>query len=253
MCGRFSLAVSRHEIAEQFHVDDIVADVDPRRFNVAPSQQVLAVATSTDGSRRRLGNLQWGLVPPWAKDPSIGNRMVNARAETAATKPAYRNAFARRRCLLPASGYFEWASSGERGGRPKKVPFYFRRKDGLLLAIGGLWEVWHGPVEQTLRTCTILTTDANRLGVEVHDRMPVLVPEELWDQWLAPEPLGVVARTAAVAPAPDDLLEMVRVSDRVNDPRHEGEDLVAPVATSEEGGAPGAGAPEAVKPEAVAE
>lgn len=236
MCGRFSLAASRRDIADRFGVDEVLVDADPDRYNVAPSQLVLAVATSADGSTRRLGNLRWGLVPPWAKDPSIGNRMVNARAETAATKPAYRNAFARRRCLIPASGYFEWqAGTGERGSRKggRKQPYYFRRKDGLLLAIGGLWEVWHGPEDETLRTCTILTTDANELGAMVHDRMPVLVPEELWDRWLAPEPLSDEDRVSAVAPSPDDLLEAVRVADLVNDPRNEGAELVEPVGGDE--------------------
>lgn len=229
MCGRFSLSAPRYQVAEQFKVDDVVAGEEPPRYNVAPSQLVLAVATSADGSRRRLGELQWGLVPPWAKDPAIGNRMVNARAETAASKPAFRHAFAKRRCLVPASGYYEWKSGGAAGQGRHKVPFYFRRKDGLLLAIGGLWEVWHGPEDETLRTCTILTTDANQLGATVHDRMPVLVPEDLWDRWLAPEPLNDAERARAIAPAPEDLLEMVRVSDRVNNARNEGEALVEPV------------------------
>lgn len=239
MCGRFTLSASRHEIARRFHVDEVVAEEERARYNVAPSQQVLAVATSADGTSRRLGTLRWGLVPSWAKDPSIGNRMVNARAESAGSKPAFRSAFARRRCLVPASGYYEWrVATGE--GRPgrHKVPYYFRRKDGLLLALGGLWEVWHGPDDLTLRSCTILTTDANELGARVHDRMPVLVPEALWDRWLAPEPLTDEDRAAAVAPAPDDLLAAVRVSERVNDPRSEGADLVEPV--GDEDGLPGA-------------
>lgn len=229
MCGRFSLSAPRYQVVEQFHVDDVVAEEEPPRYNVAPSQHVLAVATSADGSRRRLGELRWGLVPPWAKDPSIGNRMVNARAETAASTSAFRNAFAKRRCLIPASGYYEWEPSEAAGRGQRKVPYYFRRKDGLLLAIGGLWEIWHGPDGETLRTCTILTTDANELGATVHDRMPVLVPEELWDRWLAPEPLSDAEREEAIAPAPEDLLVAVRVSDRVNSPRNEGAELVEPV------------------------
>lgn len=230
MCGRFTLSASRYEIARRFHVDEVVAEEERARYNVAPSQQVLVVAASADGTRRRLGTLQWGLVPSWAKDPSIGNRMVNARAESAASKPAFRSAFARRRCLVPASGYYEWRAAVEEGARHRhRVPYYFRRRDGLLLAMGGLWEVWHGPDDVALRSCTILTTDANALGARVHDRMPVLVPEPLWDRWLAPEPLADEDRAAAVAPAPDDLLEAFQVSERVNDPRNEGADLVGPV------------------------
>lgn len=229
MCGRFSLSASRHEVVERFHVDEVVAEEVRPRYNVAPSQLVLAVATSADGSRRRLGELRWGLVPPWAKDPSIGSRAVNARAETAASKRLFRGAFAKRRCLIPASGYYEWKPSGPAGRSRRKVPFHFRRKDGLLLAIGGLWEVWHGPDGATLRTCTVLTTGANELGAAVHDRMPVLVPEGLWDRWLAPEPLDDAEREEAIAPPPEDLLVAVRVSDRVNDPRNEGEELVEPL------------------------
>jgi putative SOS response-associated peptidase YedK len=229
MCGRYTLSASQDEIAEQFGVDDVVAGEAPPRYNVAPSQLVFAVAASADGSRRRLGELQWGLVPSWATDPSIGNRLVNARAETAATRPAFRGAFARRRCLLPASGYYEWQAGTAGGGARRRIPFYFRRRDGRLLAIGGLWEVWHGPEDRTLRTCTILTTAANELGATVHDRMPVLVPEELWGPWLAPGPLDEAEREAAVAPVPDDLLVAVRVADRVNDPRNDGKELVEPV------------------------
>ncbi len=233
MCGRFTLSASLSEVAEQFHVDDVVAGEEPPRYNVAPSQLVFAVATSADGSRRRLGQLQWGLVPPWAKDPAIGNRMVNARAETAATRSAFGNAFARRRCLIPATGYYEWGPNDAGGRSRHRVPFYFRRRDGRLLAIGGLWEAWHGPAGRTLRTCTILTTGANQLGAAVHDRMPVLVPEDLWGRWLAPGPLDDAERAAAIAPAPEDLLMAIRVADRVNDPRNEGKDLVEPLEDGE--------------------
>lgn len=233
MCGRFALDASRYEVAEQFHVDEVAEDSAPddRRFNVAPSQEVLAVASSRDGTVRRLGTFRWGLVPGWASDPSIGNRMINARAETAPDKPAFRRAFERRRCLLPASGYYEWKSAeGGRRRKASKVPYYFRRRDGLLLAIGGLWEVWHGDGDdEVLRTCTVLTTRANALGAEVHDRMPLLVPEHLWDRWLAPEPLTEEERLSAIAPAPEELLVAIRVSDAVNDPRNDGPELAQEV------------------------
>lgn len=251
MCGRFALSASRYDVVKQFHVDEVVGEghgpatggrvrggagasssaesappASEERFNVAPSQPVLAVATSKDGTVRRLGTFRWGLVPAWASDPSIGNRMINARSESAPTKPAFRRAFERRRCLLPASGYYEWQDSP--GPRRKKAPFYFCRRDGLLLAIGGLWEVWHGD-DEVLRTCTVLTTRANALGARVHDRMPVLVPEHLWDRWLAPEPLTDEERAAATAPAPDDLLVALRVSEDVNDPHNEGPHLAEPI------------------------
>lgn len=232
MCGRFSISASRDEVAQQFAVDDVVAEEMAPRYNVAPSQDVLAVATSADGTRRRLGTFRWGLVPSWAKDPSIGNRMINARAESADSRPAFRAAFEKRRCLVPASGYYEWQvpdrGAGAHGARPRKIPYYFSRRDGLLIALGGLWEVWHGPDGEVLRTCTILTSDSDATNAPVHDRMPVIVPEASWDRWLAPEPLTANERAAALAPAPDGLLIAYRVSDRVNDPHHEGAELVAP-------------------------
>ena len=247
MCGRFSLFADRDEVVAQFHVDDVVADGpvgglgggpvgglaggQHPRYNVAPSQAVLAVASSADGSRRRLGTFRWGLVPHWAKNPSIGNRMINARVETAGSAPSFRSAFEKRRCLVPASGYYEWkAPEGSQGGtRARKTPYYFRRRDGLLLAMGGLWEVWHGPDGEVLRTCTILTTDANGTNAPIHDRMPLIVPRRRWDEWLAPSPLADEARAEVLAPVPDDLLLVERVSDRVNDPRNDSPDLVEPV------------------------
>lgn len=229
MCGRFSLNAPRHQIAAQFHVDEVLADEEPPRFNIAPTQGVLAVATSRDGTSRRLGTFRWGFVPSWAEDPSVGSRMINARAETAWTKPAFRRAFATRRCLLPASGYYEWRSGSGR----RKTPFYFHRRDGLLLAVGGLWEVWHGPGGEVLRSCTILTTEPNALAAAVHDRMPVLVPENAWDRWLAPEPLTDEERRAATAPAREDLLVADRVSPAVSNPANEGEELVRPVPDDE--------------------
>jgi putative SOS response-associated peptidase YedK len=245
MCGRFSLFADRDDVVAQFHVDDVLADGQQPRYNVAPSQPVLAVASSATGARRRLGTFRWGLVPHWAKDPSIGNRMINARVETAGSAPSFRAAFERRRCLIPASGYYEWkapggshgAGSGASGGsggsgggsRPRKIPYYFRRRDGLLLAMGGLWEVWHGPDGEVLRTCTILTTDANGTNAPIHDRMPLIVPRRRWDEWLAPTPLAVEARAEVLAPVPDDLLVVEQVSDRVNDPRNDSPDLIEAV------------------------
>ncbi len=254
MCGRFSLYADRDDVVAQFHVDDVVdggaadgaADGQHPRYNVAPSQPVLAVASSADGARRRLGTFRWGLVPHWAKDPSIGNRMINGRVETAGSAPSFRAAFEKRRCLIPASGYYEWkAPEGSHGGgsggsggstgssRPRKIPYYFRRRDGLLLAIGGLWEVWHGTDGEVLRTCTILTTDANGTNAPIHDRMPLIVPGRRWEEWLAPSPLAVEARAEVLAPVPDDLLVVERVSDRVNDPRYDSPDLIEPVEVGE--------------------
>lgn len=232
MCGRFTLREDRYEVARQFQVDDVVADEMPPRYNVAPSEDVLAVATSRDGTVCRLGTFRWGLVPSWARDPSIGYRMANARIESADTKSAFRRAFLSRRCLIPASGYYEWQVRepvGPGSRRPHKVPYHFHRRDGLLIALGGLWEVWHGSDDEVLRTCTVLTTNSNATNAPIHDRMPVIIPEELWDHWLAPLPLDGADREAVLAPAPDDLLVVERVSERVNNPKNEGAELIEAV------------------------
>lgn len=234
MCGRFTLYDPVPDLVERFGVDEVVVAEEEAlpRWNVAPSQPVVAVATSKDGSSRRLGSLRWGLVPWWAKDPSIGNRMINARAETLETSRAFQGAFERRRCLIPASGFYEWQPrEGPSGGRGAKVPYYIRAADGEPLALGGLWEVWHDAEGRALRTCAIITTEANSALAEVHGRMPLVVAGADWDAWLAPEPLGPSVRGEILRPLPDDALVFYPVTSLVNDPRHEGPELVEPLAT----------------------
>jgi len=159
-------------------VDQTTVDEHPPSWNVAPTQQVLTVASSKDGSVRMLGEMRWGLVPSWAKDPSIGSRMINARAETVGKSNAYRRAFASRRLALPADGYFEWQrrppAEGEKKAR--KQPYWIHPAAGGTLALGGLWEVWHDAEGQRLTTCTIITVAANERSAEVHDRMPLILP-----------------------------------------------------------------------------
>lgn len=226
VCGRFTLASSRYEVAEQFEVGEITAPEMPPRYNVAPSQEVYAVTASQDGSHRVLSSFRWGLVPSWASDPSIGNRMINARSETAASKPSFRAAFVRRRCLVPANGYYEWQKPAAGAGR--KVPYYFHRRDGLILAFAGLWESWNHADRAELRTCTILTTGANATNAPVHDRMPVIVEPDRWDLWLRPGPLDDRVCSEILAPASADVLVTATVGDRVNNPRNEGPDLITP-------------------------
>jgi putative SOS response-associated peptidase YedK len=238
MCGRFSLYEPVEDLVERFAVDEVVTDEVVPRWNVAPSQGVLAVASSSDGSTRRLGTFRWGLVPSWAKDPSIGNRMVNARAETVAVSGAFRSAFQRRRCLLPASGFYEWQRREVAGARrPARRPFYLHAADGSPLALAGLWEVWHDAEGGALRTCTVITTRPNATLAPIHDRMPVIVPPSGWDRWLEPEPLRPDEREELLVPAPDDLLVADPVGDRVNSPRNDGPDLVTPVSDDGDGGA----------------
>ena len=232
MCGRFSLYEPSERLARIFAVDEVSGGQPEAQFNVAPSQQIFAVACSRDGNTRRLGTLRWGLVPGWAKDPSVGNRLINARAETVSSAPSFRRAFETRRCLVPANGFFEW----RRDPGPKKTrghPFFARPDDGSLLALGGIWEVWHGPDDQVLRTVAIITTIANAELAPVHDRMPVIVEPDDWARWLAPEPLDPAAAGALLRAAPDDRLALMEVADLVNDPKHDGPELIEPRASPE--------------------
>jgi putative SOS response-associated peptidase YedK len=169
MCGRYTLYTPTPEaLADQFGL----AAVPPLapRFNIAPTQAVPAVRACTDRPSRELVLLRWGLVPSWADDVSIGNRLLNARAETVASKPSFRTAFRRRRCLLPADGFYEWKAAGK-----KKQPYHFHLQDGQVFAFAGLWEEWQRDGE-AIFSCTILTTSANDLLVRYHDRMPVILP-----------------------------------------------------------------------------
>jgi putative SOS response-associated peptidase YedK len=168
MCGRFAQKSPAKKMAKKFEVEDVPPLAE--RYNVAPSQAVLAVREASDG--REALFLKWGLVPRWAKDAAIGNKLINARSETVTEKPSFRDAFARRRCIVPADGFFEWLRRGD-----TKRPYYFRMKDGEPFAIAGLWERWEG-VGGPLETCTLLTTGANELLSSYHDRMPVIVRPE---------------------------------------------------------------------------
>ena len=228
MCGRFSLYEPTERVARAFAVDEVTGGAPEARFNVAPSQQILAIVCSRDGGTRRMGTLRWGLVPSWAKDPSIGNRLINARAETVSSAPSFRRAFQGRRCLVPANGFFEWRQDPG----PKKArgrPFFARPADGSVLALGGIWEVWHGPDDQVLRSVAIVTTIANPELATVHDRMPVIVEPDDWARWLAPEPLEAAAAGGLLRAAPEGRLVLVEVADLVNDPRNDGPELIEPL------------------------
>lgn len=225
------------DLVDHFGVDESLVDPDDHhpRYNMAPTRDALVVATSADGAVRKLGTMRWGLIPHWADDPGIGNRMINARSERVTTSNAYRNAFAKRRCLVPADGFYEWAPPAVDAGipqgakKPPKRPFHFHTTDGTPLALAGLWETWRAPDGAPLRTFTILTTDANATVGAVHDRMPVIVAAPDWDRWLAPGPLGETERERLLVAAPDDLLSADEVSTAVNRPANDGPELIAPI------------------------
>ena len=219
MCGRFALAVPGKNLATHFQMDSI-PDLAPR-YNIAPTQTVPAVIRAGSGERA-LGMYRWGLIPFWADDMSIGPRLINARAETAAEKPAFRAAFRRQRCLIPVTGFYEWTR--EKTG---KQPYYFHRQDGGLFAFAGLWELWEKDAEPVL-SCTILTTGPNEVMRPVHDRMPVIVSPENYEAWLDPGTLPDAAQ-AILVPAAEDALTVYSVGTEVNSPRTDHPGLIEPL------------------------
>jgi len=224
MCGRFALHHSTEEVAHLFAVDHIAMEIQPR-YNIAPGQPVLAVVQH---DRRSLQAFRWGLVPSWAKDARIGNRMINARAETLGEKPAFRAAFRRRRCLIPASGFYEWRKTGAR-----RQPLYIRSRDGHVLALAGLWEEWLSPDGEPLRTCTIVTTAANEPMASIHPRMPVILAPAAWTAWLASPVVDPAAQEQlqhVLELRADDDLTAYPVSLRVNAPGHDDPACIEPIA-----------------------
>jgi len=262
MCGRFVSVSSPQLLADRFGIDEtaIAGPGLPGRklpeheadYNVTPRAQVLVVRERPPRSddagaenaeaTRVLSLVRWGLVPSWAKDLSMGDRMINARAESVAEKPAFRRAFGKRRCIVPADAFYEW-KVGERperehgasvGKRAPRQPYCVRRRDGEPLAFAGLWEIWRNPEvddadapEAWVRSCTIITTRANGVLAPIHDRMPVVLDEGVWDEWLDPASHDVDALGALLVPAPDDWVEAFPVSTRVNSPKNNDADLVA--------------------------
>ena len=252
MCGRYASSRRPEDLVEEFEVVDtrIRTPLAPD-FNVAPTKEVYAVmerrrserssgvpSHETAAPQRQLRVLTWGLVPSWAKDPSIGNRMINARMETVAEKPSYRRAFAARRCLLPADGYFEWYPTQRTNakGAPLKQPFFIRPRDAGVLAMAGLYEIWRDPdraeddPDRFRWTCTVITTAAEDQLGHIHDRMPLVVPRRRWSEWLDPEVSGT---TDLLVPAMQGELEAYPVSTAVGNVRNNGPELVEPIPLEE--------------------
>jgi putative SOS response-associated peptidase YedK len=226
MCGRFTQQRPSAELAALFGAEDL-AESPGERYNLAP-QQLGLVVVERDDLRRAIVPYRWGLIPSWAKDARIGNRLINARAETVATTPAFRAAFQKRRCIVPADGFYEW----ERMTPEIRQPNLIHRADHEPMAFAGLWSIWRDatqPEAEPTRTFTIITTTANATLEPIHDRMPVILPASAWATWLAPAPADPGALLALLRPAPDDLLERYPVSKRVNNARNEGPDLVIPL------------------------
>ena len=263
MCGRYASSASPDELAEEYEVDDIVGDLPGADYNVAPTVEVPAIlerASREDGSvRRRLTPLTWGLVPSWAKSRSTGAKMINARFETVAVKPAFKRACAVRRCLLPADGYYEWydpkspelveglRNSGLRnspstssGTARRKQPFFIHRADGSRLAMAGLYEFWRDPDKDPdddtawLRTCTVITTQATDAVGHIHDRMPMVITPDQWDAWLDPKQTDPEAARGLLAVTEPAMLEAYAVSSLVSNVKNNGPELLAPLAEEDQ-------------------
>lgn len=242
MCGRFVSARKRQELLAEFAVErDRTPEEKPADYNVAPTKQIYAVMDRVEEPEgkpeRELRLVRWGLVPFWAKDPSGGARLINARAETVATKPAYRSSFAKRRCIIPADGYYEWQSLAKGDGKPVKQPFYIHRQDDGILAFAGIYELWRDknvPEDADnafLWTASIITTDATDELGQIHDRMPMLVASDNWADWLDPQNKDTKHLMATMLPAvPDNAGELTSypVSTAVNSVRNNGPTLVEP-------------------------
>jgi len=221
MCGRFALIVDASVLADVFDIDP-PRDMEPR-FNIAPTQTIPVVRTGKDGSRE-CEMLRWGLVPPWAKDLKIGARMINARAETVGEKPSFRAAIRRRRCLIPADGFYEWVVT-ENGKRPYFIHF----SDSRTFAFAGLWERWTARGGASLESCTIITTTANEMISDIHHRMPVILPREKYDEWMVPDSLTAPRIAELLTPHSAVGMEAYPVSTHVNRPGNDGPECIARV------------------------
>jgi putative SOS response-associated peptidase YedK len=221
MCGRYTLTTPVERLAEEFGFEASSVELPPN-YNVAPTHEVAAVLS--EGEERRLELLRWGLVPPWADDPQIGSRMINARSETAPEKPSFRRAFRERRCLIPADGFYEWKRTNG-----SKQPYYIRMKEGRPFAFAGLWESWKDDGGPEIRSCAILTTAPNALAGEIHDRMPVILPAGSYDAWLDPE-AEKEELVALLAPYPEAEMEAYPVSRFVNSPSNNDPRCIEPAA-----------------------
>jgi len=217
MCGRFTLRAPKERIKREFQLQE--EPLVEARFNIAPTQNIIAVRQSADG--REAAEFKWGLIPSWAKDASMGARLINARSETVTEKPSFREAFKRRRCIIPADGIYEWQRAGGR-----KQPFFFHMRDDRVFGFAGLWDKWREEEGEVIESCTILTTEANDVFRPVHDRMPVILPPETYDEWLSDDPRGVEALKELLRPYPSSEIVAYPVSPQVNGPQSQGPDLI---------------------------
>lgn len=221
MCGRFTFAVDRDSLSEAYPDVEIPEGISAR-YNVAPTQPVAVIANNNPGA---LEFFQWGLIPSWAKDPKIGNRMINARSETLAEKPSFRSAYKRRRCLVLADGFYEWQRVPD---QKAKVPMYIRLQSDKPFGFAGLWESWHSSDGSHILSCTIITTTPNELMAPIHNRMPVILPPDAYDTWLDPEERQPDELNPLLKPYSASEMKAYPVATTVNNPRNDSPELVVP-------------------------
>lgn len=256
MCGRYASTSLPETLIEDFQIDELLGELPGPDYNVAPTAAVPAVlerrSRTADKVVRRLSPLTWGLVPSWAKDSRGGARLINARLETVALKPAFRRAFAARRCLLPADGFYEWYQpqliapelGPSRSAAAKKQPFFIHRADGELLVMAGIYEIWRDPAKSPeddsawLRTCAVITTAATDATGHIHDRMPLVVPRAAWDEWLDPTQTRPGAALELLQVTEPATLEAYAVSTAVNSVRNNDPSLLLPLPTEADPAAP---------------
>lgn len=218
MCGRFALKAPSSELASRFELNEVV-DFAPH-YNIAPGTDIPTIRSSPEG-KRVMQLLRWGLVPHWAKDPSMGSKLCNARGETLIEKPSFRDAFKRRRCLVPGDGFYEWKTDGK-----QKQPYYFSMKSGEPFALAGVWESWRSPDGEVLRTYCLITTGPNDIMRPVHDRMPVIIPRNDYEVWLTGDSVHALD---FIRPYQADEMQVWAVSKRVSKYTEEGADLIRPI------------------------
>ena len=219
MCGRFTLTLNPEQLADTFPWATISPEITPR-YNIAPTQPVAVIPNTGEA---RLDFYRWGLIPSWAKDPAIGARLINARAETLTEKPAFRTAIKRRRCLILSDGFYEWQSSAE---NKSKLPMYIRLKSREAFAFAGLWDIWAAPDGSEIRTCSIITTQPNSLIAPIHNRMPVILPKEMYSRWIETSEVNPIIYTNQLVPYPAEQMEAYPVSKSVNNPQIDAVSLI---------------------------
>jgi putative SOS response-associated peptidase YedK len=222
MCGRFTMTMVEEELKKRFRIQFVEAQVTAR-YNVAPSQNIPVIVSDEEGNRK-LTEMRWGLVPFWAKDTKIGNRMINARSETITEKNTFKRALTRRRCLIPADGFYEWKKVGK-----VKQPMRITLKDQKIFSMAGLWDTWKNPEGKTINSCTIITCGANSFMKDIHDRMPVILSKKAEEEWLNQKQTDPDKLKKHLAPHPSKNFQSEIVSTLVDSPGYDGPECVMPL------------------------